>query len=93
MESAYSLANKEIARIRRNNSDLLRRREDEVRDKAPEFAVVEAQLQKGGLSIARGVLEGVNNFEAAKKCILEAQEKRAEILERLHLPKDYLDEI
>ncbi len=93
MESAYSLANREIEKIRRENSELLISREDEVREKAPEFAMVEAQMRKGGLSIARGVLEGVNNLEIARKCIEEAREKRAEILEKLHLPKDYLDEI
>ncbi len=93
MESAYSLANAEIKRIKKTNEDLLSRREDEVREKAPEFAMVEAQLKKGGLAIARGVLEGVNNVPMARKCIEEAQAKRAEILERLHLPKDYLDEI
>ncbi len=93
MESAHSLANAEINRIRKENSELLSRREDEVREKAPEFAMVEAQLKKGGLAIARGILEGVNNVAIARKCIEEAQAKRAEILERLHLPKDYLDEI
>ncbi len=93
MESAYSLANAEIKKIRRENSELLSRREDEVRGKAPEFAMIEAQIKKGGLSIARGVLDGVNNVAIARKCIEEAQIKRAEILERLHLPKDYLDEI
>lgn len=93
MESAYSLANAEIKKIRRENSETLSKREDEVREKAPEFAMVEAQLKKGGLAIARGVLEGVNNVEIARKCIEEAQAKRAEILEKLHLPKDYLDEI
>lgn len=93
MESAYSLANAEIKRIRRENSELLSRREDEVREKAPEFAMVEAQLRKGGLSIARGILDGVNNVPIARKCIEEAQAKRAEILDKLNLPKDYLDEI
>lgn len=93
MDSAYSLANAEIAKIRRDNSEILRKREDEVREKAPEFAAVEAQLARGGLAISKGVLEGVNNFEVAKRSIEEAQQKKADILRKLNFPKDYLDEI
>ena len=93
MKSAYSLANQEIAEIRNKNKEMQRRREDEVREKAPEFAQVEKQLASGGLALAKCVLDGTNNFESIKAYIEDAQNKKKIILKKLNLPSDYLDEI
>lgn len=93
MESAYSLANKEIAQIRKRNKDEQRRREDEVREKAPEFAQIESQLAAGGAALARSVLNGNGDISAIRRHIENAQEQKKRILTRLSLPTDYLDEI
>lgn len=93
MKSAYSLANQEIAEIRNKNKEMQRRREDEVREKAPEFAQVEKQLASGGIALAKCVLDGTNNFESIKAYIEDAQNKKKTILKKLNLPSDYLDEI
>ncbi len=93
MKSAYSLANQEIAEIRKRNKEIQRRREDEVREKMPEFALVERQLAAGGLSLARAVLDGKSNVATARAYIEEAQNKKKSILSQLNLPSDYLDEI
>ncbi len=93
MKSAYSLANQEILEIRNKNKAEQRRREDEVREKMPEFSQVEKQLASGGLALARCVLEGTNNVASIRAYIEEAQNKKKNILKKLNLPLDYLDEI
>ncbi len=93
MESAYSIANKEIEEIRRKNKEEQRRREDEVRRMAPEFAQVEAQLASGGTALARCVLNGDGDISVIRRHIEGAQEEKKRILTRLNLPENYLDEI
>ncbi len=93
MESAYALANMEIAKIRRENKDTQRRREDEVRRSAPEFAEVEAKLAAGGLALSKSVLSGNGDISKVREHIEAAQRQKATILSRLSLPSDYLDEI
>lgn len=93
MNSAYTLANKEIEEIRRKNAEILARREAEVREKVPEFAMVEAQLSGCGLALAECVLKGVGGIEEIRRNIETTQRKKAEILKSLSLPSDYLDDI
>lgn len=93
MESAYTLANKEIESIRRKNAEEQRRRETEVREAAPEFAQIEAQLALGGAAIAKCVLNGNGDVAAVRRHIEKAQEEKKRILTRLKLPNDYLDDI
>lgn len=93
MESPYSLANAEIAKIRKDNKDEQRRRENEVRLAAPEFATVEAKLASGGLALSKSILSGTGNISKIKELVEGAQREKAAILARLSLPSDYLDEI
>ncbi len=93
MESAYSLANAEIAKIRKDNKDEQRRRETEVRLAAPEFATVEAKLAAGGLALSKCVLSGKVDISDIRAHIESAQKEKAAILARLSLPSDYLDDI
>lgn len=93
MESAYSLANTALANLRQKNTEELRRRENEVRLAAPEYAEIEARLSAGGLALAKCVLNGTSDISAIRRHIEAAQADKAEILKKLNLPKDYLDEI
>ena len=93
MESAYSLANKEIEKIRRANKEEQQRRENEVRQGAPEFSQIEAQLAAGGAALARCVLNGNGDISVIRRHIEKAQEEKKRILTRLNLPENYLDEI
>lgn len=93
MESAYSLANKEIEKIRRANKEEQQRRENEVRQRAPEFSQIEAQLAAGGAALARCVLNGNGDISVIRRHIEKAQEEKKRILTRLNLPENYLDEI
>lgn len=93
MESAYSLANAALAEIRRENSAELRKREDEVRRAYPEYNEIEAQLAACGGALARCVLNGTADISAIRGKIERFQAKKAEILRKMSLPADYLDEI
>ena len=93
MESAYSLASSELAMIRKENDEILLKREAEIRAKDKEYAEVEAVLKGAGVALSRCVLGGSENFEKVKARIMEAQNKKVEILEKNGYPKNYLDEI
>ena len=93
MESAYTLALAELERIRRQNANELERRYDEVRRAAPDFAETEARLAASGAALARCVLSGGAGLDIIKQHIADARKRRADILKRLSLPEDYLDEI
>ena len=93
MESAYSLALTELEKIRKKNADELERRKAEVRSAVPEFSDIERQLTACGASLARCVLNGGTGIEIIKQRIADARLKRAEILKRLSLPDNYLDDI
>lgn len=93
METAYSAANAEIAKIRRNNAEILRKRENEVREKAPEYAEVEAEFAKNGIALSRCFIDKSANIEKIKSNIRAARAKREAILKKLNLPLNYLDEI
>lgn len=93
MESAYSLANAEIAKIRRENAEVLRKREDEVRRKAPELAEIEAELSRNGIALSRCFIDGRTDIETIKNNIRAARARKIKILKKLRLPENYLDEI
>ncbi len=93
MESAYSLANSEIAEIRRKNKAERSRREAEVRLSAPDYQEVEAKLSALGYALCSCVLNGNGDISAIRERIQSAQAEKAAILKRLSLPQDYLDEI
>ncbi|MBD9010010.1 MAG: hypothetical protein EGR16_06740 [Clostridiales bacterium] len=93
MESAYSLALAELENTRKKNADELERRKAEIRRAVPEFSDIERQLTACGASLARCVLNGGAGIEIIKQRIADARLKRAEILKKLSLPDNYLDEI
>lgn len=93
MESAYSLASVELAKIREKNTNELHRREAEVREREPIYAQIEGRMAEGGLALARCVLDGKSDISQIKDYIGKAQVDKADILRKLNLPADYLDEI
>ena len=93
MESAYAMANNALAEIRKKNADELKNREREVREKAPEYADIEARLAAGGLALAKCVLNGTSDISEIRRHTEKAQADKAMILKRLNLPENYLDEI
>ena len=93
MESAYAMANIALAEIRKKNADELKNREREVREKAPEYADIEARLAAGGLALAKCVLNGTSDISEIRRHTEKAQADKAMILKRLNLPENYLDEI
>ena len=93
MESAYAMANNALAEIRKKNADELKNREREVREKAPEYADIEARLAAGGLALAKCVLNGTSDISEIRRHTEKAQADKAIILKRLNLPENYLDEI
>lgn len=93
MESAYALANKEMENTRRKNAETLAEREAYVRAAEPEFAVIEAQLSRCGIALAESVLKGASGIEEIRRTIESAQKRKGEILKKLSLPMDYLDDI
>ncbi len=94
MESAYTLANRAMARRREENQAIQDERIREVRQAFPEeYSRIEAGLRTGGTSLVRCVLSGGGNYLAVQESIRELQRQREELLSRLGKPKDYLDEI
>lgn len=93
MESAYTLARKELDEIRRQNKEELEKRKAKIRHEASDFDEVEAVLTSGGISLAKALLGSGESVADIKARIMSSQRKKAEILKRLSLPDDYLDEI
>lgn len=93
MDSAYSLANSALAKIRRNNREEQKNREAKVRALAPEYTAIEARLTSCGVALAKGVLNGGTDILEIRRKIETAQAEKAAILKRLNLPSDFLDEI
>ncbi len=93
MESAYTLANRELARRREENQAEQARRTEQVREAAPAYAQLEARLRQGGAALARCVLDGGKNYPRIEAAIRGLQAQKAGILRQLNLPEDYLDEI
>lgn len=93
MESAYGLAARELSALRTRNQTEQNRRIEEVRAKAPDYTDIEVSLTRAGTSLLRSVLNGGKDFEIIKASIQAKQAKKTELLRRLGLPDDYLDEI
>ena len=55
MESAYTLANRELTEIREQNRAEQRRRTDEIIGLAPEYLEIERELARGGTALLRCV--------------------------------------
>lgn len=94
MESAYTLANRTLAKRREENQAEQAGRTAEVRAAFPEeFSRIEAGLRTGGTALARCVLSGGVGYEKIEESIKALQKQREDLLTRLGKPKDYLDEI
>lgn len=93
MEHPYTLAMKELAERREKNRMETERRRAEVRVKEPSLAEIETELMKQGTRLLKCVLDKNADFESVKKRIQSLQAEKAELLRRLNLPADWLNEV
>lgn len=92
MQSANSLAMQELSEIREKHQAELDANTAKVRALAPEYTGIENELMRAGKSLLRSVLQGGRDFDKIKKYIQSKQKEKLEILNRLSLPSDFLDE-
>ena len=93
MESCYTLALKELERIRLENRNISVARHKEVEAKIPEISDIEENLMKCGTSLLKCVLNKCTDFENIKTNIKSLQKRKQELLEKNGYPKDYLDDV
>ncbi len=93
MESAYSLANKELEEIRQKNKEQQAVRHNEVMLKDPGLLAIEGELMKQGTRLLKCVLNRSEDFEDIKTAIQDLQKKKLQLIEDGGFPKDYLDDI
>ena len=93
MESAYTLANKELEEIRRRNKDIISERRMEVLTKAPRLGSIESELMKNGTRLLECVLKKCNDLEKIKKDIQSLQSEKVDLLLKNGFSEDYLDDI
>lgn len=93
MESAHTLANKELEEIRRKNRELQDIRRSEVLVKAPELSDLESKLMKQGTRLLSCVLNRGKDFDEIKASIQKLQSEKAELLKKNGFSEDYLDDI
>lgn len=93
MESAYTLANRELEEIRRENREKQSLRRCEVQLKAPEITDIESNLMKQGTRLLNCVLSRSGDFDDIKKTIQTLQADKVQCLKKNGFPEDYLDDI
>ena len=93
MESAYTLASKELQDIKRKNKEKQEENRQKVLAKAPELLEIESSLMKQGTRLLNCVLEKSNNFEEIKATIQSLQKNKIQLLEDNGFGKDFLDDI
>ena len=93
MESAYALANRELAQIRETNRAEHNRRLNQVLSASPRYAKIESDLTSCGTALAKCVLDGGKGIYEIEAAIKKLQAEKATILKSLNLPEDYLDDI
>lgn len=93
MESAYTLANRELEQTRIKNRELLELHRSEVLLRAPELADIEAQLMKCGTQLLNCVLKRGTDYSEIKSRIQSLQAEKQQLLKRNGFPDDYLDDI
>ncbi len=93
MESAYTLANRELEEIRRNNKELESIRHSEVMLKDSKLTEIEGELMKQGTRLLKCVLNRSEDFEDIKAAIQNLQRQKSQLLVDCGLPEDYLDDI
>lgn len=93
MESAYTLANKELEEIRQRNKETQNIRRNEALLKVPRLGDIENNLMKQGTRLLNCVLKQCENFEEIKKDIKALQKEKTELLLKNGFDRDYLDDI
>ncbi len=93
MESAYTLANRELEQIRTANRERQDARRSEVLLAAPQLADIESRLMVCGTKLLKCVLNKCQDFEEIKTSIQSLQREKADLLKEFKFSEDYLDEI
>ena len=93
MESAYTLANRELEEIRKKNKELEAVHHSEVMLKNPKLAEIEGELMKQGTRLLKCVLNRNDDFEDIKKTIQNLQKQKTQLIVDCGFPEDYLDDI
>ena len=93
MESSYTLAMRELTRIREENRRIQDARLFEIRKAYPAYAEIETALRQQGSALARRILEGKPDISDIRSAIASLQKKKAELLAQAGYPADYLDDI
>ncbi len=93
MESAYTLANKELEEIRQKNKELEAVRYSEVMLKDSRLAKIESELMKQGTRLLKCVLNRNEDFEDIKQTIQDLQKQKSGLLADCGFPENYLDDI
>lgn len=92
MQSANSLALQELSERREHHKAELEKNTAKVRALAPEYAALESDMMNAGNALLRSVLNGGGDFDKIKSYIENKQKEKRDILNRLSLPDDFLDE-
>lgn len=93
MESAYTLAVRELARIREENRSIHNQRIEQVRSLNPDYTRIELALARQGSALAHRVLEGKSDISDIETAIRSLQAEKAALLKQAGLPADYLEDI
>ncbi len=93
MESAYTLANRELDEIRQKNKELEAVRHSEVMLKNPKLAAIESELMKQGTRLLKCVLNRCDDFEDIKATIQDLQKQKTLLISECGFPENYLDDI
>lgn len=93
MESAYTLAAKELEEIRNENRQIQNYRQREIADKIPRLAEIEGELMQLGTMLLKTVLNKGTNFESIKKKIQALQSEKEKLLIKNGYSSDYLDDV
>lgn len=93
MESAYTLANRELEQIRTSNREMQDARRNEVLLVAPQLVDIESRLMLCGTQLLKCVLNRGQDFDQIKNNIQVLQREKVALLKNFHFSEDYLDEI
>lgn len=93
MESAYTLANRELEEIRTANRHVADEHRKEVLSRAPELSKLEDALMKNGTALLECILKKDGRFEEIKASIRNLQREKNALLEKHGFPTDWLDDI
>ena len=82
MESAYTLAAKELSDIQTENKMQMEYRHSEVCAKIPDFLDIESELVSFGTLLLKSVLHNGKDYETIKKGIQEKQALKKTLLKK-----------